>query len=532
MNARSLLTGLRYSAFAYCIVGSYALLPSFALAGVPALLQFAEQYQGNNSQAAEEKAPTVEKGEGTKKTPVKKNAAQQKAPANTLRWQTKEAELQRERIANLQLKQQLLALQKKVDDKSAAAPPTAKVLVPDLNELGRLAQGLRQALAITPTEQQAVANLTHAQQDLDTITAREQKTRLDNKALKTQVTTLQAQLVATTAQAEKNAATTADALNTRLQAMTDDKTVLQANLAKSIEDHRVLSLSNENLKEQLIAINGKNDSQRQQQDKLQNQHLAVQTSLESKVAELAGLRTEINQLQERTPPAVTPEILADQQSRQNYAAGVSLGEEILQMQNERQKWGVSTDKQIMLTGIIDTFVGHKKMTDDELNLALEASEKQVTSARDKVMSEQAKKGDSYLTHFRQDKNVRQTASGAWYRVDYAGDSAVSPGATLDVVIKETLTDGTVIQDMESSGAVLSQPIAQFPPLFSEALGQLKNHGSLTLVVPPELAYGAKGYPPSVPPNATMVYTLRIAEIYPATAGKNASTGTIKKPATR
>ncbi|SUI75539.1 Uncharacterised protein [Serratia quinivorans] len=203
MNARFLLTGLRYSAFAYCIVGSYALLPSFALAGVPALLQFAEQYQGNNSQAAEEKAPTVEKGEGTKKTPVKKNAAQQKAPANTLRWQTKEAELQRERIANLQLKQQLLALQKKVDDQSAAAPPTAKVLVPDLNELGRLAQGLRQALAITPTEQQAVANLTHAQQDLDTITAREQKTRLDNKALKTQVTTLQAQLVATTAQAEK-----------------------------------------------------------------------------------------------------------------------------------------------------------------------------------------------------------------------------------------------------------------------------------------------------------------------------------------
>ncbi|ANS41615.1 FKBP-type peptidyl-prolyl cis-trans isomerase N-terminal domain-containing protein [Serratia inhibens] len=530
MNARSLLTGLRRSAFAYCIVGSYALLPSFALAGVPALLQFAEQYQSNNSQAAEEKAPTAEKDKESKKLPIKNNTAQQKPPPNTLRWQTKEAELQRERIANLQLKQQLLALQKKVDEKSTATRPAAKVPAPDLAELGRLAQGLRRALAITPAEQQVVANLEHAQKNLDAISAREQKTRLDNKALKTQVTTLQTQLEATTAQAEKNAATTDDAFNARLQAITDDKTVLQSNLAKSIEDHRVLSLSNENLKEQLIALNDKNDNQRQQQDKLQNQHLTVQTSLESKVAELAGLRAEMTQLQERTPPAVTPEILADQQSRQNYAAGVSLGEEILQMQNERQKWGVNTDKQIMLTGIIDTFVGHKKMTDDELNQALEASEKQVASARDKVMSEQAKKGDSYLTRFRQDKKVRQTASGAWYRIDYAGDSAVTAGATLDVVIKEALTDGTVIQDMESSGAVLSQPITQFPPLFSEALGQLKNHGSLTLVVPPELAYGAKGYPPSVPPNATMVYTLRIAEIYPAKVAKEVSISTNKKPA--
>lgn len=30
-----------------------------------------------------------------------------------------------------------------------------------------------------------------------------------------------------------------------------------------------------------------------------------------------------------------------------------------------------------------------------------------------------------------------------------------------------------------------------------------------MVVPPALAYGETGYPPKVPPNATMVYELRI-----------------------
>ncbi|WP_446717716.1 FKBP-type peptidyl-prolyl cis-trans isomerase [Erwinia sp. OLCASP19] len=41
---------------------------------------------------------------------------------------------------------------------------------------------------------------------------------------------------------------------------------------------------------------------------------------------------------------------------------------------------------------------------------------------------------------------------------------------------------------------------------------LKNHGSLTMVVPPVLAYGDEGYPPQIPPGATMVYTVRIRDI--------------------
>lgn len=537
MNRRILLARLQRSVLACCIAGSYAVCPSLALAagnnGVPALLQFAEQYQGESHQVTEPKAPPVQPAEKTresKKPSAKNQATPQKQSANTLRWQTKEAELQRERIANQQLKQQLLALQKSLDEKSAAALPPSKVSLPDLAELSRLAQGLRQALAITPTEQQAMANIEHTQQDLDAITVREQKTRSENAALKAQLATLQTQLAATVVQTEKKAADTVEKLNARLQALTDDKTALQSNLAKSLEDHQALSLSSENLKDQLIALKSKSGNQRQQQDEQLRQQLAVETSLKAKEAELVGLREELAQLQERTPPIITPEILEEQQSRQNYAAGVSLGEEILQMQAERQKWGVNTDKQIMLTGIVDSFAGHKKMTDEELNQALAASEKQVTSARDKVMSLQAQKGNSYLAQFRQGKNVRQTASGAWFRVDYAGDDALTAGATLDVVIKETLTDGTVIQDMENNGAVLSQPIDRFPPLFSEALEQLNNHGSLTLVVPPELAYGAKGYPPNVPPNATMVYTLRITDMYPATAGKKTATKTIEKPA--
>ncbi|MGB8667696.1 MAG: FKBP-type peptidyl-prolyl cis-trans isomerase, partial [Serratia inhibens] len=183
------------------------------------------------------------------------------------------------------------------------------------------------------------------------------------------------------------------------------------------------------------------------------------------------------------------------------------------------------DKQVLLTGLFDTFSGQRQLDDEALNQALADSEQQVTKARKNVMATQLKQDNAYLTRFKKDKQVKTTAAGAWYRIDYTGDAPIPTGATLDVVIKETLTDGTVIQDMDTNGAVLSQPLAQFPPLFADALKQLKNHGSLTLVVPPELAYGEKGYPPNIPPNATMVYQLRIAEMYPETQKKKGAPDT-------
>lgn len=38
---------------------------------------------------------------------------------------------------------------------------------------------------------------------------------------------------------------------------------------------------------------------------------------------------------------------------------------------------------------------------------------------------------------------------------------------------------------------------------------LKNHGTVTVAAPPELAYGDEGYPPRVSPGATMVYTIQV-----------------------
>lgn len=211
---------------------------------------------------------------------------------------------------------------------------------------------------------------------------------------------------------------------------------------------------------------------------------------------------------------VTSEQLAQKTSREAYAIGVSLGAEILQMQHEDAVWGLPGDKRIVLAGIIDAFQNKAKLPSDSLRKTLTELSSRVKTEREKVYQNLDKKTKSYLAAFTRKKGTIKSPTGFWYHIDYSGDSAIPENAILDVVVKESLTNGKVITDMDTNGTMLTQPAADFPPVFQEALRKLRNHGSITLVVPPKLAYGSKGYPPNVPPNATMVYELRISDFYP------------------
>ncbi|MGK9009936.1 FKBP-type peptidyl-prolyl cis-trans isomerase N-terminal domain-containing protein [Serratia marcescens] len=491
------------------------LLPSTAPAepqpGIPAILQFAEQYQ---HQQHTENAPQTEKGEktgGNRQTLT--SPPQPKSTEKALRWQLKDEKIRQLQQIIAQLKNEINALKK--DQAKGALSPRAPINAGENRyPLGKWFQGIRQALALTPTEKQAKARLRQAQQERVHIQVAQDELRREYSELVQRLASLKTQGEAASQEAQT-------ALEAQRQNAKQAQRTLQTQLSDAQQRNQVLEHSIGELKTQLdlaktteTALLDAQRQQQQQQDELKQQRTTLQAQLDEKITEVANQTAKISTLRQAMPAELSAENLKNPTVRQGYAAGVSLAEEILQMQKERQRWGVTVDKNTLLTGIMDTFAGQRKLDDATINQALETSEKQIAQARTHVLETQEKKGNNFLASFRQDKRVKQTAGGAWYRIDYLGDESIPSDATLDVVVKETLTDGTVIQDMETNGAVLSQPMSQFPPLFADALQQLKNHGTLTLVVPPELAYGEKGYPPNVPPNATMVYTLRIAEMYP------------------
>ncbi|MEN5017450.1 FKBP-type peptidyl-prolyl cis-trans isomerase N-terminal domain-containing protein [Erwinia sp. Eh17-17] len=242
---------------------------------------------------------------------------------------------------------------------------------------------------------------------------------------------------------------------------------------------------------------------------------ALQTQLDSTLAKLA---TSEKQRAEMKPQsrvtALTPEKLNQKNSREAYAIGMSLGDEILQIQAENSDWDGKIDKQVVLSGIIDAFQGQAKLSAEVITKTLAEVSNRVKKDQQAKVSSLDKATRQYLQRFTKMKNTKKSPSGFWYNISYQGDTPLPKNATLDVVVKESLTNGQVITDMDINGSVLTQPLSAFPPVFREALQKLKNHGSVTLVVPPELAYKDKGMPPKIPPNATMVYDLRIAEVYP------------------
>ncbi|AWL70941.1 TPA: FKBP-type peptidylprolyl isomerase [Serratia marcescens] len=388
-----------------------------------------------------------------------------------------ELEQQKAEAARLtgELQQQLAQLQKERDGQRQQAEQQEKSLKTALEQ-----QKAEAAKAIGELQQQLAQR--QKEQDVQRLQAEQQE-----KSLKTALAQQKAETAKATGELQQQLA--------QLQ----EKNKTQTEQAKALEQRLVTATT-----ESAQAVQQR-DKATQQADKTATELAAAHQAQQALREELDGLRSRAKWLPDTQSLKKKPE-------QQSYAAGVALGRDIQTMLAERKNWGINPDKIVLLAGVIDTFNGHYQLSDAQLTRTLAESEKAVNDARNQAAKVQTSKGEAFVTEFKKKKGTQKSPSGFWYRIDYTGDETIKENARVDIVVKESLTDGSVIQDMDRSGKVMSQPLSAYPPLFREAIGHLKNHGSLTMVVPPALAYGETGYAPQIPPNATMVYELRIVDV--------------------
>jgi FKBP-type peptidyl-prolyl cis-trans isomerase len=137
------------------------------------------------------------------------------------------------------------------------------------------------------------------------------------------------------------------------------------------------------------------------------------------------------------------------------------------------------------------------------------------AARRAVVLERAREtGLVFLTGAEQEENATKLESGMVYVVLEAGDGA-QPSET-DVVKIEyhgTLTDGTVFDTSRVEGGVPATfSLTEVVPCFAEGVSRMNVGGKSKLVCPPELAYGDRGFPPRIPPGATLTFEIELLEI--------------------
>ena len=238
--------------------------------------------------------------------------------------------------------------------------------------------------------------------------------------------------------------------------------------------------------------------------------------LRMKEDEIELLRTQLSvQSKTRSGESAAAKLSASGE-QQAYAIGASMGSEALNVLTTRRTQGVTVDAGLVLQGIEDAFRGQLRLGEQERNKALFDVSQQVFQNLNKIEQKNINAGKKYQQAFARKKDV-VFKEGVYSRIDYPGKGKISGNDLVTVVIKEMLTDGTVINDMEAKDQALTQKLDAYPPVFREPLKRLQNHGSVTLVVPPEKAYGSKGLPPKIPPGATMVYSVRIVDSQPAPA---------------
>ncbi|HGM5804860.1 TPA: FKBP-type peptidyl-prolyl cis-trans isomerase N-terminal domain-containing protein [Serratia marcescens] len=536
---------------------------------VPALLQFAERYQRQDAPAAETVVTPSQESQKPASRPVqtRETSSQRKQLAQlqkTLR--EKETRLEQQQAALQSLQQELTAL-RVASSLTAADKPTP---APDLSALSDFASGVRQALNLTPQERKAQAQIAEAQAALarqkqqteerdwrialleqrlaalpeqadkawqeklaaaqTTNDKARQRYEQDKKAAAAELEQQKAEAARLTGELQQQLAQLQkERDDQRQQAEQQEKSLktalaqqkaeaakaageLQQQLAQLQEKNKTQTEQAKALEQRLAVVTAESAQAAQQRDKATLQADKTATELAAAHQAQQALQDELSGLRSRAKWLPDAQALKKKPEQQSYAAGVALGRDIQTMLAERKNWGINPDKTVLLAGVIDTFNGHYQLSDAQLTNALAESEKAVNDARNQAAKVQTSKGEAFVTEFKKKKGTQKSPAGFWYRIDYVGDEAIKENARVDIVVKESLTDGSVIQDMDRSGKVMSQPLSAYPPLFREAIGHLKNHGSLTMVVPPALAYGETGYAPQIPPNATMVYELRIVDV--------------------
>jgi FKBP-type peptidyl-prolyl cis-trans isomerase FklB len=191
----------------------------------------------------------------------------------------------------------------------------------------------------------------------------------------------------------------------------------------------------------------------------------------------------------------------------SYALGINVA------QNVKDQGITEINPTVIAAAFESVFKNDPGMTQEQTITILQTAMK---NASTKKLRDEKEKGKAFLEANKKRKGVVTLENGLQYEVIKPGDpNGIKP--TINDTVKVDYV-GTLINGYEFDGSIKRGHPATFPlkgviPGWTQIL-QLMNKGAEWKVyIPSELAYGDQGAGGSIPPGATLIFTIILHEVY-------------------
>ena len=201
------------------------------------------------------------------------------------------------------------------------------------------------------------------------------------------------------------------------------------------------------------------------------------------------------------------EELKTNKQKYSYAIGFQIGTNL-------KREGADVDVKAIAQGIKDV------LTDAKLSVSMEDMQAAVLEmqkeqqAKRQVRGDKAKKeGEAFLAKNKKEKGVKELPSGIQYKVIKEGKGA-KPTATDTIVAhyKGTLINGTEFDSSYGRGQPATFAVNQVIQGWQQILPLMPTGSKWKVVIPSDLAYGARGAGANIGPNETLIFEVELLEI--------------------